>query len=145
MIVPGLISIEFLDTDGIASFDLYHTADGFSQVLMTLHPPYTWLSVSERPIEKRRMEMKPVTHRLQGAYCEVKVFDAAAIDALSIARANGMQEKSYLLRVEDANGNRFLVGTPDTPMRFKYDYSSAQAALDIEWYGKTRFPPNQIL
>jgi hypothetical protein len=145
MTITGLVSVEYIELDGIAYFDIYHTQDGLTKVMMNLHPQFSWKRLSERPTEKRRLEIKPIINHLQKNCCENKVLDIVSVSELSIVSANKMLQQEFLLCVEDCNGTKYLFGEPETPVKFKYDYSSAQAALDIEWYGKTRFPPFLIL
>lgn len=133
--VVGLVRIEYVSTRGISAFQLYPKADGSYGGSVALKNGWAWKTLAEKFIEsdKRIWELTVTSNAGQNDIFDNKVSDIAEKEAFTGFELDDMQRDRFLVRFETQNGEKYLVGTMNQPMRFKQTTNSNRATYALEF------------
>lgn len=133
----GLVSVEYLRIGDIASFEMFkHQLGGFWMGNILLVQDAGWKRLTEVFLEADRRVWKEtnVSTPTQGNAYENRVTDV--VTYFNPVELEKMERDRFLLRVEDVNGRKWLIGQQNFPLHFKADYSSQSALYECAFFGK---------
>ena len=106
---------------------------------VALQAGYTWEKLSERYAEpeKRYWEENVSLNTAQGDIYDNRMVDILpGIDGISQFELDDNQRNSFIVRFEDQSGRKFIVGSPQFPLKFKANYNSSRGFYQTEFTGR---------
>lgn len=136
--IAGLPIIEYCPIVGIESFQVFELADGRLRGSVWFKPWFKWFRMPLRPLDPdRQLWTETQSSSPQGKATDVRIEGIFAQNSARIQlELDDMERHRYIVRVEDAAGRKFLVGTIKCPLQFKASFSTAKAGFNIEFFGK---------
>lgn len=134
----GLPIIEFVPVGGIDLFKTFELTDGRLRGTIALKPFFRWYKMPIRPLDADKQfweESGSVT--VQGNPTDEKIQGLLPMQSPQIqAQLDDMERQKFIVRIEDITGRKFVLGSPNFPLRFSSSWSSARGYHTVEWKGK---------
>lgn len=143
--VVGISYIEYVPVSAVMSYQVFVKSDKTLGGNIILQNGYSWnnLSLHYTESEKRYWSESTNVNAAQGDTFDERIVDIFSGISSEIQYSfDEMHRERFLVRFEDENGQKFLLGCLDFPLKFKSSYDTKQAFHNIEFYGNQ---PNKAL
>jgi hypothetical protein len=139
--VAGILLVEYIPTSEVLDISgLYLLQNGNYAGTMVLASGTSWLQLPIYTLNaERQLYTETANQDAHGTTysAELQGFVNGNTPAMEkLLDKMGKHWRTYLLRLTDANGQVWLVGSLEYPFRFKSNYSSREAAHSITFYAK---------
>jgi hypothetical protein len=136
--IVGLSLIEYVSVRALSSFQVFRKTDGNLGGTIALQNGHNWQNLSTRytDADKRYWTESPNLNAAQGDSFDNRIVDLLPGISSDVQwELEDMQRDRFIVRFEDASGRKFILGSPNFPLRFKSSYDSKQALHQTEFFG----------
>jgi hypothetical protein len=136
--VAGLPIIEYCPIIGVSSFQVFELGDGRLRGTIAFRPYYRWFRMPIRPLDPdKQLWVETPTTTAQGNATDTRISGIFPTNSARIqSELDDMERQRYIVRIENAAGQTFLIGSMNFPLQFKANFSTARGTHQLEFFGK---------
>jgi hypothetical protein len=136
--IAGCPIIEYCPIIGLSAFQVFELTDGRLRGTIAFQPYFKWFRMPIRPLDpEKQLWAETPNSTAQGKTTDTRIEGIFPTTSPQIqSELDDMERQRFVLRVENAAGQKFVLGSPNFPLQFKANFSTARGFHTIEWYGK---------
>ena len=134
-------TVEYIETTRVLSFEHLVTKDNRQIGNISIDGDYHTM----RFLPGKKLYKIAMKESSPGEYAQEKISGIiTGYDVIVAGELKRMNNYRFINRYTDASGQKWILGTPDNPFRFRHTFDSNAAIITAEFYRETNYPAHGL-